>query len=101
MGTQDGAYGITTAQVAVGASAVIGITGGPLVNTMMFVQPAVGGTLWSIGASLAVGTAATSGYLMNTIPVAVGGPTKVFFANSSGTTGIIHLMKILNSPSEF
>jgi hypothetical protein len=98
---QDFAAGVTTGQVVVGATMVVGLTGGAYVNGWM-VKQLSGGTLWIVGASMNGLTAAVVGYPLDPAnPISLAGPTKYFVAESSGVTSIITFVKTLNPPSEF
>ncbi len=100
MSTQDSAYGVTSIQVVIGATSVIGISAGPNVNSQMLLQIS-GGTLWITGASMAALAGATFGYPLASLPITVGGQAKLFISESAGVTSKIAIIKTLNSPSEF
>jgi hypothetical protein len=98
---QDYAAGVTTGQITIGATMVVGLTGGIAMNGWMIKQLS-GGTLWVIGASMNGITAAVVGYPVdNTNPISLAGPTKYFIAESAGVTSVLSFVKTLNPPSEF
>lgn len=100
MSAQDVAYGITTTQITIGATQVIGISGGANCNSQMLLQLS-GGTLWIIGKSLSFAAGATGGYPLASIPITIGGPSSIFIAESAGITSVLSIIKTLNPPSEF
>lgn len=100
MATQDQAYGITTGQMVIGATMVVGLTAGPNVNTQMFIQVS-GGTLWILGASMTTLAGTTRGYPFAGLPITIGGQAKIFVVETAGVTSVISFVKSLNSPSEF
>ncbi len=101
MSAQDFAAGITTGQVTIGATKIIGFTGGALVNGWM-VKQLSGGTLWLMGTTAVNGiTAAVTGYPLDSTAISLAGPTAFYIAESAGVTSVITFVKTLNPPSEF
>ncbi len=97
---QDFAHGVTTGQITIGATTIIGLSGGPYVNGWLIKQLS-GGTLWLIGASMNGLSAAVVGYPIADIPISLAGPTSYRIAESAGVTSVITFVKTLNPPSEF
>lgn len=97
---QDFAAGITSGQIVIGATLVVGLSGGPYVNGWMLKQLS-GGTLWLIGATMNGLTAAVLGYPLDGTPIMLSGPTAYRIAESGGVTSVISFIKTLNPPSEF
>lgn len=91
MSRQDDVRSIETMRVAVGTSAIIGVTAGVYVNSMVVNLFAVGGTLEIHGSSYA--TAWTNGYRIQVgTPLTVGGPANFYFT-SQGATSVIDIIK--------
>lgn len=94
MSSNDFTRGITTQQITVGATMMVGITAGPCVNSMMFKLHAGGGTCTILGISLLNGT----GYAMDPLtPFIIGGDATVYINEKAGVTSIISVAKTINS----
>lgn len=94
MSSNDFTRGLTTQQITVGATMMVGITAGPGVNSMMFKLHAGGGTCTILGISLLTGT----GYAMDPLtPFVVGGNATVYINEKAGVTSIISVAKAINS----
>ncbi len=90
MANMDNAYGITTTQITIGATTVVGITAGVYCNGYI-VNLLSGGTV----AILGVSTASIIGYPLGTVPVMIGGPIAFYLQESAGVTSKVAIVKTL------
>jgi hypothetical protein len=90
MAQMDYACGVTTAQVVVGATTVLGITGGAYCNGFIL-NLLSGGTVSIVGIS----SLAAKGYVMGTVPVMLGGPISFYLQETAGVTSTVAILKTL------
>ncbi len=91
MSSNDSVRGITTGRVSIGGSLCIGLSAGPLVNSWLL-QYVSGGTACYLQGQSTMAI----GYILGTIPIAIGGPTDVYVNNGDGVTTVIQFIKTLS-----
>ena len=94
------AYGVTTARLSIGASAVVGLSGGPGVIDMV-ITGITGGLVHMANASFAVSGSliALGAYVQATaLPLSIGGPVPCYFASVAASE--VSIMKKLGAASD-
>lgn len=92
MAASDYAYGLTTAQLTVGATTVLGITAGAYASGYIL-NLISGGTVSIVGIS----SLTAKGYVMGTVPVMLGGPMSFYLQETAGVTSVVAMVKTLTA----
>jgi len=93
------AYGITTARLTIGATAVVGLSGGPGVFDMI-IAGVTGGLVYMSGVTMAHATMTALGAILPaaSLPLSIGGPVPCYFTSLAGSE--VSVVKRLSAASD-